>query len=846
MKRVLNAVSLGFRESFRYRSALRRGDVPMKLSLCFTRKRFRAPIADVISLAGARQVTTPAILSVLAIIAVNPGFAGWTEVNTGLTSTPAGIAEVTIDPSTPSTLYARTFSGTIFKSTDSAASWVPLGGASDVTGVRIDPQDSSIVYAATRRGVLKSADGGASWRGANTGLREASILHLAIDPRTTKTLYAVTARGGISKSDDAGETWNSVSESLTLEFFMSYLVLDPVSPSIVYAVEDHGSIFKSLDGGVNFARIRTGQPATVFTLNALSLAIDPVTPATMYAGTFAIYGSGHGGIAKSTDGGLNWTALNSGVLEGSFVFSLTIDPGSPSTIYARNIDGSIFKSTDGGESWFVTGPPRAANAFGSLVIDPKVPTTLYAGYSDLEGNGTLLKSSDGGVNWVQSSDGLTSLDVRALATSPANPATIYAAVNGNLVKSVDAGASWNQQAGPPMKIQQLVTYPFDGNLLYAEVGRSGCASHEARLFKSNDGGGSWSSISPLQSGCLLGGVNYSGSPPAMAVDSNGDLYIAETDDLDAYYDLLKSSDHGATWGARMWLPAPSGVRTLAVDPTDPSVIFAGLDDLYNWPRGASTLFKTTDGGASWTAIDLGRGSISILAMDPKNSRIVYAGVQGDYSEPKGFQGLFKSYDGGETWLPSNNGLDLLFDLRSRMTAFVIDPSNSNVLYAATSGLGVFQSVDGGSHWVPHNDSLGNLNVFALAVLPGDIGTLSAGPAGGIFNISCCQNSFLSASPDPCVLSEGVCTTYLTWSTTGVSNAQVWVKIDGGPESLYASQLFCSGTECAAPWIQGGGLVYTFTLYDCDSGTCTVNSHEGARAIGSVKVTAIPNSAEITH
>jgi hypothetical protein len=96
---------------------------------------------------------------------------------------------------------------------------------------------------------------------------------------------------------------------------------------------------------------------------------------------------------------------------------------------------------------------------------------------------------------------------------------------------------------------------------------------------------------------------------------------------------------------------------------------------------------------------------------------------------------------------------------------------------------------------------------------------------------------ISAKPNPCVLSGGQCTSYISWATTGISNAQVWLKVNSGPESLYAIAPSCSDGNCAAPWI-GGGAVYTFTLYNCDGATCTNTDHGNAAVVGSIQVTGI--------
>ena len=94
---------------------------------------------------------------------------------------------------------------------------------------------------------------------------------------------------------------------------------------------------------------------------------------------------------------------------------------------------------------------------------------------------------------------------------------------------------------------------------------------------------------------------------------------------------------------------------------------------------------------------------------------------------------------------------------------------------------------------------------------------------------------ISASPNPCTLSRSSCTSYINWRTSGVSNAQVWVRIGNGPESLFGAALQCSNADCPAPWIEGNNLIYTFTMYDCSSVECSYVSHSNAPVMASVLV-----------
>jgi photosystem II stability/assembly factor-like uncharacterized protein len=149
----------------------------------------------------------------------------------------------------------------------------------------------------------------------------------------------------------------------------------------------------------------------------------------------------------------------------------------------------------------------------------------------------------------------------------------------------------------------------------------------------------------------------------------------------------------------------------------------------------SVLFKSTDGGASWSNTGFTNSAVKLLVIDPSNSKIIYAGTEGHYSAPKGFQGLFKSTDGGASWVAISNGLAGVIGTRlTTTTALIIDPANSNILYLGTSNAGVFRSVDGGANWNSFNDGLANLQIRGLAVAPGTTHNVYAGTAGGVFKI----------------------------------------------------------------------------------------------------------------
>jgi len=296
------------------------------------------------------------------------------------------IFALAIDPSTPNTLYAGVYGGGVFKSGDAGATWAATGPTDDddVAALAIDPVTPSTLYAATRGGVFKSTDAGATWGLANTGLTSCSFSALAIDPTTPSTLYVAaqyydeTACGGVFKSINAGVSWAPADVGLPRPTSVISLAIDPVTPSTLYAGTGdrysaynvgHG-VFKSTDAGVTWGTANAGLPPST---SVFGLAIDPTTRSTLYAGTDR-------GVFKSTDGASRWQAVNTG-LPGNTVFALVIDPITPSTLYAGVHGGGVFKSGDAGATWAAANAGLANTVVTALVIDPSTPNTLHAGTS---------------------------------------------------------------------------------------------------------------------------------------------------------------------------------------------------------------------------------------------------------------------------------------------------------------------------------------------------------------------------------------------------------------------------------------------------------------------------------
>ena len=241
-----------------------------------------------------------------------------------------------IDTPSPTTLYAGTYAGGVFKSTNGGASWSAinsgLSGVYDVVALAIDPMTPSTLYASIDNLLYKTTNGGGTWSPVTTGLGGNRglfpyIHSLAINPYLTGTLYAA-ADDGVYKSTDSAGSWTNILTRLSNARILS-VAIDPHTPSILYTGTD-GGVFKSTDGGGTWSPRNND-----LTGNGI-LAIDPKTPNTLYLAT---YGSG---VFKSTDSADTWTAVNAGI-GGIYIFAvfLVIDRHRPGDKMRRESTGLV-------------------------------------------------------------------------------------------------------------------------------------------------------------------------------------------------------------------------------------------------------------------------------------------------------------------------------------------------------------------------------------------------------------------------------------------------------------------------------------------------------------------------
>lgn len=375
------------------------------------------------------------------VLRTTNGGASWSDAASGLPENTT-VRSLQIDSQIHTTLYAATRAG-VFKSTDSAITWTPANSgliSTVITDLAITPGNSSTLYAATSSELLKTADGGKNWSAADSGMAFVGS-PLAIDPQNSSTIFAIGCTianyiCGVVKSADGGASWR-VSQAFPDfgNLWVTTLTIDPQNSNVVYATiqefDECGeeTLYKSVDGGMSwFHSLFSNMGVSAGCI--LGLAVDPRNTNNLFA-AFQ-----RGGVFKSTDAGATWNVANSG-LSADDAEALAIDPGSPATIYAVSSAGA-FKSSDGALSWNPTGSglPDLSGLTGDccfrprLAVDPQDPAQVYLGIP-VDGAHHVYQSSDGGVSWTDS------LAVSGccgwfggLAVSSQGPSTVYAGSPG--------------------------------------------------------------------------------------------------------------------------------------------------------------------------------------------------------------------------------------------------------------------------------------------------------------------------------------------------------------------------------------------------------------------------------
>ena len=316
------------------------------------------------------------------------------------------------------------------------------------------------------------------------------------------------------------------------------------------------------------------------------------------------------------DKGEKWKAISAfptiqGVknIAGVNVYSVERDPSDDDTLYIGSRGQGLYYSYNNGSSWQSVSAMNNKFIY-SIAIDPKDKCNIY-----VTDGVHIYKSEDCTRTWKLSfTEERTNLRVTDLTIDSDNSKIIYASqLNGDVIKSVDAGNSWLVVKRFGFDIRNIISDPNTKDRVYV-------ATRSEGLYRTDDGGKTWKDLSKDFK-------DYSKSKSYFRLVFNPSkkdslFWVSE-------YGILKTDDAGEKWTDVKLLTSPGSVDiySFAVNPKDEKEIYYTGTILNDKDQNLrSTFYKSSDGGSNWVTRKLPSDTIPVyLSVHPKNGNVIFAG-----------------------------------------------------------------------------------------------------------------------------------------------------------------------------------------------------------------------------
>ncbi len=622
-------------------------------------------------------------------------------ISMGPSTSPGGYAGlgrlncIGFHPTDNNTYYVGAASGGVWKTTDGGSTWTVQANELDAIGVSDivvhETAGDDIVYIATGDrdasdtysvGIMKSTDGGATW--ATTGLtytagQKKLINRLLNDPNNSSIFYAATSEG-LYKSTDDCVNW-------TLIYGTTFIDMEfkPGVSSTIYASSKQGDIYRSTDSGSNWTQVHSTSGKRT------ELAVSADDASVVYA-LIASSNSGLFGIYKSTDSGSSFSvSFNSYNLlgwqcsggdsggQGWYDLCIAADPNDASTVFIGGVN--TWKSTDGGINWNIN------NHWSSTCSGQA--TEVHADKHNLafqNGSSTLFECNDGGLyktdnlgsTWTHLSDGMIISQMYKLGVAQTTTADVITGLQDNGTKAL-LSSVWNDVIGGD-GMECLIDWSDEniqyGSLYYGNIRRT--TNH-------------WASSTRIDDNGISGNAAWV-TPYIQDPVNSSTIYVG-------FQDVWKSTNQGNSW-TQLSSWGGSTLRSMAIAPSDNNYIFAAT---------TGTLYKTSNGGSTWSnitgSLPTGSSNITYISVKDGDPNTIWVSM-GEFNT----HGVYESTDGGSSWTNISAGLPQL-----PVNCVIQNKQNTTdvELYAATD-VGVYLKL-GSANWVPFFSGMPNVVVSELDI-----------------------------------------------------------------------------------------------------------------------------------
>lgn len=574
------------------------------------------------------------------------------------------------------------FGNGVYKSTDGGEHWIHCGleATETISRIVVHPTDPEIAWVAAlghpfgpnpERGVFRTDDGGKTWRKTLFLDDLHGAADLEIDPSNPEILYAAmwhfdrkpwmfesgSEKGGVFQSTDGGKSWRQLTGGLPKLAGRIGIKVAPSHPETVYVIAESndGVLFRSDDRGATFRRINDDKELVSRGYYYADLRVDPKNPERVFVLT--------NGLMLSADGGKTFRRISSKT-HGD-LHALWIDPQNPSRIW-QGQDGGMAVSWDGGEHWdHVENLPLGQ--FYQVYADSRQP--FYRITGGTQDNGTWT-----GPSRTREPAGILNDDWRmvnaivgfAALSHPDDPDVILTEQPGGVLLKTDLRTREQQVVSPQPRSYSgapasEMRYRFNWNapLVRSPHGKSTIYFAGNVIWQSADFGKSWEAISK----------DLTNHDPSKLGNSGGPVWI--------------DNSAGEVYAT---------ITRLAESPARQGVLWAGTDD--------GNVQVTRNGGGKWENVAANipglapASPVAFLEASRTSAEAAYAAFDRHlFDDFRPY--LYKTTDGGRTWTPIAGDLPptaYLWCVRE-------DPANPRLLFAGTE-IGLFASFTGGGHWIP--------------------------------------------------------------------------------------------------------------------------------------------------